>query len=123
VKAIEDYLSWYLSESAGHGRDRTPTEKLETRPVPLARFLMGQVDERGLLEREDLDPTKPDLVPTQLDDVHERLGECHFVFAEVLLARCRRSEALAHLRKASGLPARNPMSWVVARQLTGSGEL
>jgi hypothetical protein len=43
------------------------------------------------------------------------------VRGEVSLARGRRREALLHLKRASGLPPRNPMSWVVARQKTCYG--
>ena len=119
LKAIEDYLDWYLNGSAGHGSERTPAEKLEAWPVPLARFLKGDIDGRQIFESEDLDMTRPSMLSDE--DFHERIMECHFVIAEVSLAQGRVGEAMSHLRKASGLPPRNPMNWVVARQIDCHG--
>jgi hypothetical protein len=67
--------------------------------------------------RKCLDVTNPDLIPWDLDGIHERIGECHFVLAELSLARGSHGDALLHLKKASGMKPRNPVSWVVTRQL------
>ncbi len=117
LEEIREYLDWYLGEAEGHMQRFSPAERLEIWPVPLARFLAGEIDETQLFDRKDLDVTNPHLVPWDLDGINERISECHFVLAEVSLAQGLPGEALPHLKKATGLPPRNPMSWVVARQL------
>ncbi len=117
LAAIREYLDWYRDEPEGHMQDQPFPERLQTWPVPLARFLAGDIGEPELFARKDLDVTNPDLIPWDLEGIHERIGECHFVLAELALAQGLPAEALPHLKKASGLPPRNPMSWVVARQL------
>jgi tetratricopeptide (TPR) repeat protein len=115
IEAVERYLDWY-STVAPAGPDALPFAERSDWPVPLARFLAGQTDERELLATPSLDLSKPDLLP--YEEVEERVKEYHFVMAELLLSRGSRDESREHLKKARFLPARNPMSWVVDRQLS-----
>lgn len=121
VDAIEEYLNWYLTEPAGPGQDQPPAERLETWPVPLSRFLKGDLNESQLLGRTDLDPTRADLELWQLEEINNCIGECHFVLAQQRIAQANLGEASLHLRKARGLPPRNPMRWVVERQIACYG--
>jgi lipoprotein NlpI len=120
LAAVKEYLGWY--EAACPSRaDAKSSPEWWYWPVPLVRFLAGEIDERQLRETPSLDPNEPDLVPCEVEVVHERIRECHFVLAQLSLARGHRAEALLHLEKASGLPSQNPMSWVIARQITSCG--
>ena len=121
TEAIAEYFDWYLKESAGHRKKQTPAAKLDTWPVPLARFLAGEIGEVQLFRRKDLDLTDEDRMRWDGDRIIGRIGECHFVLAELALARGLLDEARLQLKKASGLPPRNPISWVVFRQLASYG--
>jgi tetratricopeptide (TPR) repeat protein len=114
---VQDYFHWYLHESAGHGREDPPEEKLERWPVPLARLVAGEVDGQQVLATKRLQLARPGLVETEIKTAEEEVKECHFVLAELAWASGRRGEVTAHLKSACGLPRRNPMSWVVAGQL------
>ena len=118
TEAIAEYLDWYLKESTGHLKGQTPAEKLDTWPVPLARFLAGDIGEAQLFGRKDLDLSDQDRMRWDRDGINARIGECHFVLAELALARGLPGQALLHLKKASVMPPRNPKSWVVSRQIT-----
>lgn len=120
VEVIEQYLDWYLNESAGYQEDQTRAEKLEAWPVPMARFLAGDIGEKQLLERKDLEVIDPTLGSMELEDTRERFRECHFVLSEWSLAQGFSEKAEKHLRQARGLPRRNPMNWVVSKQIDSS---
>ena len=115
--AVQEYFHWYLHESAGHGRDDPPGEKLERWPVPLARLVAGEVDGQQLLALKRWELVRPGLMKHEIETAEEEVKECHFVLAELALAAGRWGEATAHLRSACGLPRRNPMSWAVAHHL------
>jgi hypothetical protein len=89
--------------------------------VPLARFLAGDIGEAQLFGRKDLDLSDQDRMRWDRDGINERIGECHFVLAELALARGLPGQALLHLKKASVMPPRNPKSWVASRQITCYG--
>lgn len=117
LRAVQEYLRWYEAVCPSRGDGGTSPERWSW-PTPLARLLAGEIDERQLREHPSLDRNEPGLAPCEVEDVDERVKEFHFVLGELALARGRRGEALSHLKRASGLPPRNPMSWVVARQTT-----
>jgi hypothetical protein len=116
LEAVEGYLDWYEGVSPAQA-DTLPFREREYWPVPLARFLAGEIDERRLRETPPLDLNEPGLVPIEVRRIREGIMEYHFVMAELLISGGRPDEAQAHLKRACGLPPRNPMSWVVARQL------
>jgi tetratricopeptide (TPR) repeat protein len=117
LRAVREYLGWYEATCPSRGDGGTSPE-LWYWPVPLARLLAGEIDERQLREHPSLDRDEPGLAPCEVEDVDERVKEFHFVLGELALARGHRGEALLHLKRASGLPLRTPMSWVIARQMT-----
>ena len=121
--AVQGYFHWYLHESAGHGRDDSPEEKRLRWPVPLARLVTGELDGQQLLEMKRLQLARPGLVEPEIEMYEEEVKECHFVLAELGWAAGRRDEATAHLKSACGLPRRNPMSWVVERQMAVTPDL
>jgi tetratricopeptide (TPR) repeat protein len=120
--ALSEYLEWYRNESACHSRDQTQAEKLEAWPVPLARFLAGEIDELQLLGGKALEATDPELDSWELDEARDHMRECHFVLAEWSRAQGLSDQAAPHLWQARGLPARNPMNWVATRRLGGFPE-
>jgi tetratricopeptide (TPR) repeat protein len=118
LRAVEGYLHWYSTAPVG-GENAAPlAARLEYWPVPVARFLVGEIDQGQLREAPALDTRNPDLGP---DEAEESMMEYHFVIGEMLLARGRCDEARPHLKAACGLPANNPKSWVSARQIAGWG--
>lgn len=119
--AVKEYLGWYESVRRSKADTRSSPES-QPWPVPLARFLAGEIDERQLIEMPSLDRNAPDLVPCERDEVDDRIRECHFVLAELSLARGDRGKAREHLKRASGLPPRNPMSWIVAREIIATAD-
>ncbi|WP_165250151.1 tetratricopeptide repeat protein [Paludisphaera soli] len=111
LAAIREYLDWYLDDAAVAG---TRDEKLVAWPVPLARFLAGDLSEAELLALTDVNES--DSAWEHNRAVEKRRG-CHFVLAEWSRAQGLSTQADAHLRRAHGLPAHDPMSWVLAARL------
>ncbi len=116
-EAFHEYMDWYLNEARGVQRDYTRAQRPEAWPVPLARLLAGEIDAEVILNRKDFDASDPILVLYEREWVYDRIREFHFVLAQVALAQGRFEKAQGHLRQAVGLPQRNPMSWVVSRQI------
>jgi tetratricopeptide (TPR) repeat protein len=116
--AVKEYLHWFATGDDGGKYFKPLVSRFQDWSVPVARFLAGEIDEREFREAPSLDLKRPGLPSYRLPDIEERIMEYHFVIGELLLSQGRRDEALAHMKKASGLPAGNPRRWVIARQIT-----
>ncbi len=114
VAAVQEYLEWYLNESKGQSEGMPRAEKLQTWPVPLARFLAEKINETEVLASDALKETDA----CHSDIIRERINEYHFVLAQLALATGRSEEMMGHLERARGIPSWNPMSWIVKRQLS-----
>jgi Tfp pilus assembly protein PilF len=113
-RAVRDYLVWYRT-TIGPGADAgRVAECLGSWPVPLARYLAGEIDAREA--RGSLVLDHPWCPPER--ELHERrVGHYHFVMGQQLLARGDRAGAMPHLVEAAGLKAPDLRRRIAMRQI------
>jgi tetratricopeptide (TPR) repeat protein len=109
---LRSYLRWYARVSEDRFKAKPLAERLEVWPVPLARFVAGEIDERQFREL-------PERVPIEMESIEESIGEANFVVGALWLARGYRDEARPLLEKALNLPPCNPMGWAATRLIGG----
>jgi len=109
-------LDWYTNMVTNSGNPSLLPE-VELWPVPLARFITGEIGQTALQASLTSRQDTTTLAPIELRNLLLQTLEFDFVSGQLLLVQGKSEQAIRYLSTALGLPATNPMYWVARYSL------